>query len=256
MSDLKETITSWVEGKPIAPKDFAPREFGSTFSDLATVIAEFLGVNKADKKAQGEEIYTDPKNLPTAIASIMNKAQNRADFHPARQDAAKLSERYNDYIVEVDKTPFFHLERNDHTKNDFKSKNYDKLIDQIVELYEGIKDKSKLKDGLKNMAKRVFSSETSEEWKNLFSQSSIDFENPHSPKLFIYYTVLHMKHQKDGKSEINEQSYEVNQAVYSVLPQLIHDHAKTLAKLDVQDIEDWIEESTSPKNPSIGKTCV
>lgn len=218
----------------------------------ANAVGDFLGTNTSNPNAQGREIFADPANLPTAIATIMTHTQNKANFHPAAQKPEELAKYYNDYLVGMDQTPFFHLTRNDQTKQTFKSKDYNKLIDQVTALYEGVDeaDKTKIKDSIKQMAKSVFSESHSEEWKNLFSQATIDYANPRVPKLYIYYTTLHMKHD-DGKSEVNEQEYTVNRAEYDVLADLIRAYADSLTKLIKVDVDDWITDSSSPVDPKV-----
>lgn len=39
----------------------------------------------------------------------------------------------------------------------------------------------------------------------LFSQATIDYSNTRDPKLCIFYTTLHMKHEKNSKLEVAEQ---------------------------------------------------
>ncbi|MCF1502802.1 hypothetical protein L0F51_03345 [Afifella sp. H1R] len=218
----------------------------------ATARGSTLGDDNSDPQANDTEIYSEPENLPTAISSIMNHAQKRSNFHPASSPPEDLYERYNDYITEVDDTPFFHLEKHDYVKQTFYSKDYNKLIDQVVSLYDSVSagDQEKIKEDITDMAKSVFGENKSEQWRNLFSQSTIDFSNLSRPRVFIYYTTLYMRHEENGKSEVNEQEYMVHRTEYAVLSDLIHAYANELASLDKTSVDDWLDDSTTPERES------
>jgi glutamyl/glutaminyl-tRNA synthetase len=223
-------------------------------SSAATSQGNLLGKDTSDPKAKGTEIYSDYKNLPTATASILNHVQNRANFHPASMTSEELVKYFKAYTIEIDKTPFFFLREDKEDRQKFYSKDYDKLIDQVVSLYDGVseQDKNKLKESIANMAKTVFSESSSEQWKNLFSQSTIDM-NAKEPTIMIYYTSLHMKHVKQ-KAEVNEQEYIVKRTTYTILFDKIKANAEQLAKLDKQDVDDWINGVSSPTKPN-AKVC-
>jgi hypothetical protein len=252
-ASLRLIIQEWLHPVSLSGRT----SFLSAANDTsATARGTALGENNSDPQATGKEIYSNPQNLPTAIASIMNHAQNRADFHPASVPPDQLAQKFNGYVTEVDKTPFFHLEKHDSVKQSFYSKDYNKLIDQISGLYDSVSsgDRSKIKDDITDMAKSVFSDQRSEQWRNLFSQSTIDFSDIRRPKLFIYYTTLRMKHDSSGKSEVNEQEYTVSRTEYTVLADLIRAYASNLASLDKKSVDDWLTESTTQERAN-AKLC-
>lgn len=216
----------------------------------ATARGTFLGDDTSDPAAKGVEIYSDPRNLPTANASILGHTQNRANFHPASMTAEELLAAFKPYTIEIDKTPFFALKEDKSDEQKFYSKDYNVLIDQVVSLYDGAssEDQSKLKNAIADMAKSVFGQERSEKWKNLFSQSTLDM-NSVPPTIMIYYTSLHMSHDSSGKSDVNEQSYIVKKTSYFVLTDLIVTYASQLAGLDKQSVDDWLTSGTSPEVP-------
>jgi hypothetical protein len=222
----------------------------------ATARANMLGTDTSDPAATGLEIYTKTDNLPTAVASILSHSQNKANFHPADTRPEKLAAAYSAYITEIDNNPFLHLLQSQQDKQSFYSKDYNLLIDQVVNLYKGVTsdDIAVLKNSITEMAKSVFGQEESEDWKNLFSQATLDMSNLENPTILIYYTVLHMKHSQEGKSDVSEQDYEVRQTQYLILPDLIKAHAGTLASLDTKSVDDWLGESTSPETKN-AKLC-
>lgn len=241
---VRQLVESWILVSPVRSLMKVGEVDGA-----ATAKGNFLGENKSDPAAEGKAIYTEKKNLPTAVASILNHVQNRADFHPAATPPEDLIKHFNAYVTEIDKTPFFHLVKHEFQKQKFYSKDYHLLIDQIVSLYEGVseEDTKKLRKSLEDMGKSVFGEERSERWQNLFSQSTLDLSKPEEPRIYVFYTSLHMKHDKSGKAEVTEQDYEVATTTYRVLPELIKAHADSLTKLDKRSVDDWMIDSTTPE---------
>jgi hypothetical protein len=244
---VRDIVQSWIHVMPAAPTPLPEDD-----KVAATSRGTFLGQNTADPDAQGEAIYSQTQNLPTAIASLLNHSQNRANFHPAGMSPDKLAEAFNSYVHEIDGNPFFHLTTNESDKQAFYSSDYNLLIDQVVNLYKGVssEDLNEIKGAITDMAKSVFGQQKSEQWKNVFSQSSIDMTDLENPKFYLYYTSLHMMHEKSGKSEVSEQDYEVRATTYLILPDLIKAHASKLASIDKKTVDDWLGGSTSPEKPN------
>lgn len=264
-TSIQQLVSEWIQtgaeptavGLMSAPVGLMSAPVGSNL-EQATSSGLFLGNNTSDTTAAGRDIYSNPKNLPTAISSILNHAQTRADFHPASTPPDKLANHFKAYVTEIDKTPFFHLLEHRDAKQEFYSKNYNVLIDQIANLYDGVSnsDREKLKTAIKELARSVFSEVKSNRWENLFSQSTIDYSNPAEPHIFIYYTKLHFGHDAtSSKSEVNQQTYTVSKTKYAILPNLIEAYADKLASLDKTSVDDWLSSSTSPADKNV-KLCI
>lgn len=249
----EEIVLNWVK-KTDTP---AKRAFSAGDGSLsAGVGANFIGNDTSDPGAQGMNIYSDPKNLPTAVASILNHAQNRANFHPAAQTPEVVASSYTSYITEIDRVPFFSIQRNDRTQQQVHTSNYDQLINNIVGLYDGVtqEDKDKIKNSITELAQSVFSKSSAEEWKNLFSQASLIYKSATDIRLYIYYTTLHMKRTQSGKDGVDDlQEYTVNRVEYKVLQDKIQAYAATLSNLDKKNIDDWMDNATSPQKENYTK---
>jgi hypothetical protein len=244
---VREIIENWIL---VVPKKALPPVIDDNVA--ATSRGTFLGQDTSDPDAKGIAIYSDTENLPTAIASLLNHSQVRANFHPANTPPERLADAFSSYVTEIDSNPFFHLLESENDKQAFYSSDYNLLIDQIVNLYKGVssEDLNQIKTAITDMAKSVFGQAKAENWKNLFSQSTIDMSDLDNPKFYLYYTSLHMFHEKSGKSEVQEQDYEVRTTTYLILPDLIKAHADTLAKLDKKSVDNWMSGSTSPERPN------
>lgn len=248
---IREIVHAWVH---VLPHNISTGLEADGASGTAR--GNFLGDDTSDPKSTGQAIYTETQNLPTAVASILNHTQTRANFHPADTSPEKLAAAFTGYINEIDSNPFFHLMKSESTKQTFYSKDYNLLIDQIANLYSNLRseDVDKIKTSITDMAKSVFGQRESEQWKNIFSQSTLDLTDLQNPRLYVYYTSLHMFHSQNGKSEVQEQDYEVRMTTYLVLPDLIRAHASTLAGLDKKSVDSWMNDSTSPERPNV-KLC-
>ncbi len=257
-SGIDSKVSSWVKLGIVKTDSRSLFLVERASFDSAAAVGDFLGKDTSDPNAKGEAIYSDPKNLPTAIASIMNHAQKRANFHPAKDTLDVLAKDFDRYVEEIDNTPFLHLLSYDGNKQSFEGKDYNKLINSIVSLYDGVseQDKDKLKTAIRDMAQNVFSQSHAEDKKTMFSQSTIDYSNPENPTIMIYYTSLAMTHNQSGKSEVSTQSYEVRRTKYLVLSSLIRTYARELAAIDKTTIIDWTKASTSQKQPGANfKLC-
>ncbi|AYA47855.1 hypothetical protein [Ralstonia pseudosolanacearum] len=249
---IDNKVSSWVKLGLVKKDSRSVFLAEQTSFDSAAAVGDFLGKDTSDPGAKGEAIYSDPRNLPTAIASIMNHAQKRANFHPAKDTLDVLAKDFDRYVEEIDNTPFFHLLTHDGNERFFEGKDYNKLINSIVGLYDGVsqQDKDKLKNAIREMAENVFSQSHAKDKKTMFSQSTIDYSNPENPTIMIYYTALAMTHDKNRKSEVSTQWYEVRRTRYLVLSSLIRTYAKELAAIDKQTIIGWTKDSTSQKQPN------
>lgn len=250
---IREIVNAWVND---VPKNNSPMIVLDD-ENSATCRADFFGDDNSDPAATGKEIYSNPDNLPTAVASIMNHNQKRADFHPSESDPVKLFKSFEGYVFQVDDCPFLHLVKSDLTKQSFESSDYNKLIDGIIKLYDGIKaeDKEKMKEQIADLGRSVFNKSGSDVIKNLFSETTV-FMDDKEPMLYLYFTQLRMTYENPGafKPDVNKQSYTVNRAQYKILPELIRTYADTLAKLDKKNVDDWLTESTTKERPE-AKIC-
>ena len=217
-------------------------------SETSITNALFLGEDTSDKNATGEDIFSKPKNLPTAVASLLNAAQKKADFHPSTQTQEVCAEKFDDYLLEVDQIPFLYLNEIIEDGGKFYNKDYDVIIDSVLKLYGDVtaEDEVKITESITEMANSVFSVKKAERYKSLFSQPLIDYKGNDKADFSIVYTSLFMKHDKDGKSELSEQSFIVKKINYNVLSSLIHTYAKDLAKLTDTTVSEWINNLDTP----------
>jgi hypothetical protein len=255
---LADRVHDWVHGHP----DGSAVDVG--FADTpqgTTARGSFLGQNTSDPAARGELIFTDPQNLPTAVAILLTHAQNRADFHPVSANPASLLDGFLRYLAEIRSCPAFTETLNDQRQEFFDSSDYNVLVNQIAQTYVGVshKDQLLLAQSMANMYRSVMSSDHAELWFNLFTQTTIDYSRPDDTRIYLYFTTLHMRHevQHSGKTEtvLSEQTYFVRRAIYRVLPDVIGSNAKTFAALVYVNVDTWLNMATSPERADALPLC-
>ncbi|MEH1930585.1 hypothetical protein [Nostoc sp.] len=116
---VRDVVNAWLQ---IQSADINEAWLKSDARIAGTAAGVYLGENDSNPNAQGIAIYQDAKNLPTAVASILNHAQNRAGFHPASTSADVLPAAFGLYVREIDRTPFLHLKESSSDKQKFESK--------------------------------------------------------------------------------------------------------------------------------------
>ncbi|TJY34091.1 hypothetical protein [Pontimicrobium aquaticum] len=217
----------------------------------AIVRANMLGTDTSDPKSDGEQIYSESQNLPTALASILNHVQNSANYHPTTQNPTQLAASYSLLLQQIAQFPVFAPIQTKKYNKSFSSKNYNVLLDQVVSIFDELStsDLNLLKTSLANMGKSVFSSGGIATSTYVFSMFTLNMNNSSAPYLLIYDASFYMKH-KDGKDEINKQSYVIVKNVFPILPDVIKANAKELAAIDKKNVDEWIKESTSPEKKS------
>ncbi len=216
-------------------------------TEIAASVANFLGTDNSDNNTAEYRIYSDMHNLPTAIASILNSVQNRAQFYPAQDSAEGVATSFSRYIHEFEIAPFFSKSQLEHIRQSVASNDYNQLIDQIVSLYEGVSDidRQYLKDSIRSMVQTVVNYSNPINQKALLCQLTINYNNPNTPKILIYYTSLMLSYSEEGKLVIPKQEYQLTKSVYDVIPSRIRDNAGALTRLERKTVNDWILSNTS-----------
>jgi hypothetical protein len=247
--NLNQLVQAWLH------TTYSPVKYMSS-TNPTTSRANFLGYDNSDSGANGENIYNDPENLPTAIASILNHVQKVADFHPASQSPQEIGQSFSTYLRVLDTSPFFDAHPVRVHEKHFDNGNYNQLFSEIAKCYHGLTEDTyqEMRKSISNMARSVFdSSGSSQAWVNLFAQSTIDYLDNEYPKLFLYYSTFHMKKDTSGKSDVLSQEFKVVENIFSINTSIIQAAAAELAEIDKKSVDDWLENSTSQENSNYQK---
>lgn len=245
-------IRDWTQRKTSGNVNKLENEYGP-----ATCRGNFIGQNNTDPAANGETIFTEPNNLPTALATILNHAQNLADFHPAFQSPDHLSGRLASYLTEISKIPFFKNDFHDSVHREFNHGDINALIAELLQLYSDFspEERNDMAIAISEMGRSVFGNgENAHSFMNLFATMTINANDPNNTRILLYYTNLEMHKFKDGKDTVAKQSFTVWRHQFNVSQDKIREHAHDLAILTKKLVEEWIEGVTS-KEESGRKSC-
>lgn len=248
---LHDVLHAWIN----AP---APRVFDVIGTSEGTKVgsgAVSLVGNQDLSQLTPEELFSNPKYLPSATASLLSHSQARAKFHPAdiNEKSHELALRFGDYIRDIDANPVISLRDSNRVTKKFDSSDYKLAIDEVLTLYEGVSEghREKIVSSIKDMVKSVFSSENKTEERNLFAQHVLNEDS----SIIINFTTMKASHQKKGKSHIASQEYTVQTATYTPLGDVMKAYAPALAAIKKQEIHDWIGSLASPIRGNI-KLCI
>lgn len=205
----------------------------------------FLGVDQSEPNASPFEIFSEARNLPTAVASILGWLQKSAHYYPGLIEEKTTPAEFDLYVKALHDCPFLSWTDTDSKEGQVSSKNYDSLINSIAEVYDGAVSGQleKLTTSVENMAKNVFSQEQAYQTEDLFSQNGIIMASESKSKIpivTIAFTRLHMETSKDGKSSASSQSFIVKRTTFNVLDSKIHAYASSLSSQSTQDIDEWL----------------
>lgn len=213
--------------------------------------ALFLG--KDESYTSSGNIFSDPKNLPTALSSIISKLQDRARFYPSASDFQQITKSVEDLIREFDRAPIFTLYSADRMTRPYKDRNYTNLINDIVSQYHGMSetDKNEIKEHLKSIAGSVTNAGSSN-YDNLFCQIIIKQDANNTATVQVYYVKLKMGKGDRNPEVIPYQDYEIHRYIFQVRADIIQMHAQAFDRgFPIITLHQWIENTSTPQNPAL-----
>jgi hypothetical protein len=179
--------------------------------------------------------------------SVMDLALTHSGYNPLDPAQAGNFNAYIAYVTDLVRAPFFHLNYADQKSLHQQSSDWDKLIGDIVSLFEGIQseDQTRIVAGLKQLAHSATSSSDTEEKLNVFSQQAISI-NTSQITVGIYYSSVSMI-EHDGKHTTRQADYLVNRAFLTFYTETWPQFAPLVAKTKVSSANDWLNQMNSKK---------
>ena len=80
MSNVRQLVNDWVAGGVSLAATASTLAVNTWQAQYADTVGDFLGINTSASNAKGIEIFADPRNLPTAISSIMTTPRIKLIF--------------------------------------------------------------------------------------------------------------------------------------------------------------------------------
>ncbi|KAF9379772.1 hypothetical protein CPB97_008772 [Podila verticillata] len=248
MAANKLTLHQWLEAPQRSPAPGPPN------NDTDLVHAPWAQNIKKGLPSDPIDIYRDPQWHGSAISSILTKSASLAKFYPAA-GLSEAANNFKEYIIKVSTFPGFTVEQVEETGKHETKVDVDKFVDDIVDAYTGIltADVAKVKKSVTDMASSILSYSSKTAHKGIFTQSTVDNENDTFTTTIFFATLDMASH--GGKYKYTEQQYSIQRAVFHVNGPWLAAHAKELVeKIDGKSIDDWLEDSSSPKGSQ--KSCI
>ena len=200
------------------------------------------------------KIFTD--NPATGCTTVMDMARIAAGFNPLSPELESNQKAFDDYVTRIMRAPFFFLNTSSRTDYQRGEKNWDVVINSIVDLYEGIESQSKqeIKKSLISMARAATSRTNTRQTKNLFAQSTIDLEE--EIQVYIYSSTISLEESERKGSTSKQTDIAIIKARLTFYKNLWPSYAQTVMNRHVKLVNDWLDENTTkPGIQPINLTC-
>jgi len=194
---------------------------------------------------------------PAAGATTMlDMARISTGFDPLDPALDENVAAYQAYINEVLKNPMFHLEMADKRTLQVKEQDFNKLIRDIADLFDGIKseDESKIKDSLVKLAEAATSTKDVRQSTDLFVQNAVQVDDG-DVKVYIYYSTVSMI-VHEGKSTTKQTDYTVMRTRLKFQSEFWNEiTAATIAQRHFKDLSDWLDGNTTRSGDDQQELC-
>ncbi|GEM_PF-1194963 len=215
--------------------------------------ALFLGPDDSDPNTSGTEIFSNPKNLPVAVATILKFIQTRSNFYPDTQNAKIVTNTINEHYYQLDKVPFLKLMDHSSTQKNFSNKNYQKIIDDFITLFPDYsnEDKTKIRNTVRELIQTQSFDAGTTMYKNTFCLIIVRNKNNQNADISFYRTSFEMEVNAGQPQIKGNQDYTFLRTIYNVPSDILSANARPLSILPKATANEWITSNSSPKNTAI-----
>lgn len=233
----------------------------NTYCESGAVITGSKGeADKADEELQKAVKAGNPeeafKNAPlNGCISVMTMARTKAGFDPTDIDDQAATGKFMQYSKNLQSAPFFHLISADVSHLEHHEKSWDKLIENVLDLYDGVSDSDKksIRKSLGNIAAAAMNKAGATQTKNLFIQSEINYAD--EIKVFILWSKIQMTYES-GKSTSTQEVIDVSKLELQFDKTMWPYYASMVLKYNISFIQKWLEENAlPPQENAMEKVC-
>lgn len=238
----KKDGKTYVESNPVIS--------GTSMSEAIKMDKKLMKAAQTSEE-EGRDVF---KKAPlNGCLSVMTMARNKAGFDPTNIDDDKGKEKFLAYKEKLQSAPFFFLRASEASHVEHKEKDWNKAVDMIVNLYDGIStaDKEAVKKSIAALASAAMSQAGIKETKNLFVQSTIEYSK--NIIVYIYWSYIIMEY-KDGKSTSMQSQVDINKLKLEFDSVMWPYYSDIVYSKTVESIEDWVEENTT-ETDDVEKVC-
>lgn len=179
--------------------------------------------------------------------SVMTMARKKAGFDPTDIEDENAAAKFVQYSKNLQSAPFFHLVSSDVSHMDRYEKSWDNLINNVLDLYEGVSnsDKDSIRTSLGNIANAAMNKAGTTQTKNLFVQSEIDYEYTNEIVVFVFWAKIEMTYQS-GKSTSTQETIDISKLKLQFDKVMWPYYAPMVLKYNVSFIEEWLKANALP----------
>lgn len=178
----------------------------------------------------------------TGATSILGLAMAATGYNPLLPDTQGNATAFFRYAKKVLDAPFFHLSYSDQKVMQQKTSNWDRLIGDISDLFEGVvgEDRSRIINGLKQLAHTATSTKDKTQTTNLFCQQVVAVDSSSRVTVGIYNSKVDMV-EHDGKHTTRQADFMVNRVLLSFDSDSWPVHAGKVAAKKCTSVTEWLE---------------
>lgn len=225
----------------------------------AVITGESTEVKKLDEDLKnaierGESAEEAFKNAPlNGCLSVMTMARTKAGFDPTDTEDENANSKFLQYSANLQKAPFFHLVSSDVSHFERNEESWDKVVDNILDLYDGVSsnDKNNIRTSIGNIAKCAMNKAGTTQTENLFIQSEIDYAD--EIKVYVLWSEIQLTYVS-GKSTSTQEKIDISRLELQFDKVMWPYYASMVLKYNVSFIEEWLKENAVPKQEDVLET--
>ncbi|WP_426702015.1 hypothetical protein ACPPVV_03095 [Rhodanobacter sp. Col0626] len=181
----------------------------------------------------------------TGATTVLGLARKAVGYNPQLPATDGNADKFNAYVRKVMDAPFFHLDYSDNKALHQKTDNWDKLIGEIVELFEGVIDenRNRVTQGLKNLAHSATATSDKHQTMNVFCQQVVSV-GATGVSVGIYSSEVSMV-EHDGKHSSRQADYKVNRALLSFDTNSWPIFARMVAAKQITSVMEWLTDANT-----------
>ncbi|MDM5233583.1 hypothetical protein [Lysinibacillus pakistanensis] len=175
----------------------------------------------------------------TGLTTILDIARIVSNFNPALPNDKNNVPAYEKYVSKILQNPLIHLLNSSLKSFKRRTSDWNEVIDQIANLYNGISavDKGKIVESLKALANSASSSSSEKQTEKLFTQSTINCEE--NIDIYIYSSSVTME-EHNGKHNVKQVEFEIQETQLRFTKELWSLYSDAVLAKHLALMDDWL----------------
>lgn len=259
VSTYKISAFNWINSVLSPKKDVVSTEQRDgkekeCFSNTA-IIGELQKTFEKDKRTaaikSNEEFLEEFRtNYASGCTTVLSLAQKSTEYNPFYNSESEFFK----YLEAIIKCPFFLLASFEEICLERKEKNWNSMLDEIVNLYDGVMeiDRQKIKNSIINLIKSVCSQKKNFCSQKLFFQSVINVQNNKTSlkvtenetcdrvQVYLYYTVIDLYDTKSKSVESRQSHVTMKRCTLDFNKSTWYENAHLIKKENASFVTDWL----------------